>query len=260
MVLLATLAAAALIQGPQELAFAGRAARATALYVSNIFFDAYAADYFAPDVESNPFLHTWSLALEEQFYLLWPLLLLLGLRLRKSNRPPLGLLGAVVGLSLLVCMLSTAQRPTFAFYELPARAWEFGLGGLLACAGTSRLRGLTAAVLGWVGLAVIASVAYLLRDGAGFPGWLAMIPALGTVAVLAAGAGRAPRGVGLLLDSRVMQYLGARSYSWYLWHWPFMVLAADLLPAISVAGKVGVAAASLGCRRAHLSADRAAGA
>jgi peptidoglycan/LPS O-acetylase OafA/YrhL len=246
LVLLATLAAGALIQGPQELEFAGRAARATALYVSNVFFDHNAADYFAPDVESNPFLHTWSLGVEEQFYLVWPLLLLLGMRRGRSNRPLIWLLAGVASLSLLFCIWSTAHRPTLAFYELPARAWEFGLGGLLACAGVSGLRGAAASLLGWLGLAGILVAAYLLRDGAGFPGWLATVPALGTVAVLSAGPARSPCGVGVLLDSRPLQYLGARSYSWYLWHWPFIVLAAAMAPGIPVVGKVIVGAASLG--------------
>ena len=245
LVLLATLAAGSFIQGPQELAFAGRAARATALYVSNVFFDMYAADYFAPDVESNPLLHTWSLGAEEQFYLAWPLLLLLGLRMRKSSRLLLWLFAGVAGLSLLICLWSTAHRPTFAFYELPARAWEFSLGGLLAYAGAPRLRAAATAVLGWLGLATILAVAYLLRDGVGFPGWLAALPVLGTMAVLLS-KGPQRYGVGLLLDSRPMQYLGARSYSWYLWHWPFIVFAADLAPAIPVAGKVICAVASLG--------------
>jgi peptidoglycan/LPS O-acetylase OafA/YrhL len=245
LMMLATLAAGALIEGPQELAFAGRAARATALYVSNIFFDQYAADYFARDVESNPFLHTWSLGAEEQFYLIWPLLLLLGLRLGKS-RALIGLLAAVTGLSFLVSLWSTAYRPTFAFYELPARAWEFGLGGLLACAGAARLRGSVAALLGWLGLAAILVMSYLLRDGTGFPGWLAAVPALATVALLAAGAARHPYGVGALLDARPLQYLGARSYSWYLWHWPFIVLAGAIAPSIPVAAKVLVGVSSLG--------------
>ena len=245
LMMLATLAAGALVQGPQELAFAGRAARATALYISNIFFDQYAADYFARDVESNPFLHTWSLGVEEQFYLVWPLLLLLGLRQGRSNRTLMGLLAAVTGLSFLACLWSTVYRPTFAFYELPARAWEFGLGGLLACAGGTRLRGTVAALLGWLGLAAILVMACLLHDGTGFPGWLATVPALGTVALLAAGPARHPYGVGVLLDARPMQYLGARSYSWYLWHWPFIVLAGALAPAIPVTGKLIVGVVSL---------------
>jgi peptidoglycan/LPS O-acetylase OafA/YrhL len=246
LVVLATLAACVLIQGPQELEFAGRAARATALYVSNVFFDQHAADYFAPDVEANPFLHTWSLGVEEQFYLVWPLLLLLGLRGRRSNRPLLWLLAGVTSLSFLFCLWSTAHRPTLAFYELPARAWEFGLGGLLACAGVSRLHGTAAWLLGWLGLATILVAAYLLRGGSGFPGWLATAPALGTMAVLSAGQAPARRGAGFLLDSRPMQYLGARSYSWYLWHWPFIGLANAIAPAIPVVGKVIVGVVSLG--------------
>jgi peptidoglycan/LPS O-acetylase OafA/YrhL len=232
--------------GSQELQFAGRAARATALYVSNVFFDLHDADYFAPNVESNPFLHTWSLGVEEQFYLVWPLLLLLGLRQGRSHRPLIWLLAGVTSLSLLFCLWATAHRPTLAFYELPARAWEFGLGGLLACAGVSRLRGAAASLVGWLGLAAILLTAYLLRDGAVFPGWIATVPALGTTAVLSAGGVRSPGGVSRLLDSRPLQYLGARSYSWYLWHWPFIVLAAAVAPAIPVAGKLVLGAASLG--------------
>ena len=246
LVLLTTLAAGSFIQVPQEINFAGRAARATALYVSNIFFDHNAADYFAPDVESNPFLHTWSLGVEEQFYLFWPVLIILGLRAGKSIRPLASLLTAVTILSLGFCVWSTFHRPTLAFYELPARAWEFGLGGLLCLARPPKLGQAAWTIGGWSGLAAILLPAFFMADGSHFPGWLAVIPALGTAAVLAAGSALPRRGVGVLLDWRPMQYLGARSYSWYLWHWPFMVFSAAIFPAIPVLGRVIVAAGSLG--------------
>jgi peptidoglycan/LPS O-acetylase OafA/YrhL len=246
LVLLTTLAAGSVIQVPEELNVAGRAARAAALYVSNIFFDHNAADYFAPDVESNPFLHTWSLGVEEQFYLFWPVLLILGLRSGKSIRPLASLLTAVTILSLGFCVWSTFHRPTLAFYELPARAWEFGLGGLLTLASLPKLGRAAWTIVGWSGLSAILLPAFFLTAGSHFPGWLAAIPALGTAAVLAAGSALPRRGVCVLLDWRAMQYLGARSYSWYLWHWPFVVFSAAIFPAIPVVGRVVVAAGSLG--------------
>jgi peptidoglycan/LPS O-acetylase OafA/YrhL len=244
--LLVTLAAASLIQVPEDLTFAARAARATALYVSNVFFDVNAADYFAPDVESNPFLHTWSLGVEEQFYLIWPLLVMVGIRSGATSRPLTVLMSAVTVVSLVFCIWATAHHPTMAFYELPARAWEFAFGGLLACATLPRLGTVTWTTVGWIGLGAILAPAYLLQDDSGFPGWRATIPALGAVAVLAAGAALPRRGVGVLLNWRPMQYIGARSYSWYLWHWPFIVLSAAIAPAIPVAARVVVGVAALG--------------
>jgi peptidoglycan/LPS O-acetylase OafA/YrhL len=246
LVLLVTLAAALVIQAPEELNFTGRAARATALYVSNIFFDVNASDYFAPDVETNPFLHTWSLGVEEQFYLIWPLLVIAAARARQTPRALLALMSAVAVVTLIFCVWSTAHHPTMAFYQLPARAWEFAFGGLLACARLPKLGAAVWTTVGWMGLATILATAYLLRDDAGFPGWVATIPALGTVAVLAAGGALPGRGACILLDSRPMQYLGARSYSWYLWHWPFIVFSVVIAPAIPVTAKLVIGTASLG--------------
>jgi peptidoglycan/LPS O-acetylase OafA/YrhL len=246
LVLLATLAVAVVVQAPEELTFTGRAARATALYVSNVFFDINSADYFAPDVESNPFLHTWSLGVEEQFYLFWPLLVILGTRAAATPRALTALMSAVILVSLVFCIWATAHHPTLAFYELPARAWEFALGGLLTCARLPKLGSGVWSAVGWLGLAAILAPAHLLRDDSDFPGWLATLPALGTVALLAGGTAAPGRGVGMLLNSRPMQYIGARSYSWYLWHWPFIVFGIAIAPAIPVAARVLLGAVALG--------------
>jgi peptidoglycan/LPS O-acetylase OafA/YrhL len=241
--LIVTLAAAAIILAPQELVFAARAARAAALYASNIFFDFDAADYFAPGVELNPLLHTWSLGVEEQFYLFWPALVLLGLGKGGSRGRLLAILGTLTLASFGLCVWMTLRQPTFAFYELPARAWEFGVGGLLALAA---LRAAPWTIIGWAGLLCVLACGWLVPAGPGFPGWRAGLPVAGTLAALAAGAQLPGRGATRLLNLPPLQYLGSRSYSWYLWHWPFVFFAAALVPGIGVGGKVVAAILALG--------------
>ena len=245
--LVITLLVGALILAPQELTLAGRAARATALYMSNVFFAVNAADYFAADVESNPMLHTWSLAVEEQFYLFWPLLIMLGLQLLRSRRALLAVLSGLTVVSLGVSVWFTANGGTFAFYQLPARAWEFGMGGLavLLPPGTLKLPSSRWLALGWLGLVAIVGAGFYISGNTNFPGWIALVPVMGTVAALVAGAEQPNRGAGVLLDSAPLQTLGTLSYSWYLWHWPFLVFSIALFPNIALAGKVAAAAAAL---------------
>ena len=246
--LVVTLAAAALILAPQELVFAARAARAAALYASNVFFDFDAADYFAQGVELNPLLHTWSLGVEEQFYLFWPALVLLGLGRGGTRGRLFAILGTVTLASFALCLWMTLRAPTFAFYELPARAWEFGVGGLLAMLPLAARRLAPAAwiVIGWAGLLCVLACGWLIPAGPGFPGWRAALPVAGTLAALAAGSQLPGRGVVWLLERAPLQYLGSRSYSWYLWHWPFVLFAAALVPGIGVPGRVIAAVAALG--------------
>jgi len=242
-----TLIAAAIIMAPNELTFAGRAGRATALYMSNIFFATNAADYFAPDVKLNPMLHTWSLAVEEQFYLFWPLLIMLGMQFLRSKRALIALLSGLIAISLFTSVWFTAKGGTFAFYQLPARAWEFGVGGLavLLPRATIKLPFGFWLTLGWLGvLAILASGFFILGD-INFPGWIALFPVLGTTVALIAGTEQPHRGAGVLLDSFALQKLGTLSYSWYLWHWPFLVFAIAIFPNISITGKTIVGAGSL---------------
>ncbi len=248
LMLAVTLVASAIVLAPSELLLAGRAARATAVYLSNVFFGRNAADYFAADVRTNPMLHTWSLAVEEQFYLFWPLLIALALVRLRSAKALVAILSAVTALSLAACLWATANTVTFAFYQLPARAWEFGVGGLaslLPVAPDGRGRRWWA-VVGWAGVVTILAAAALTPEGPAFPGWLAVVPAVGTTAALVAGAARRGGGAGLLLDSAPLQRLGTLSYSWYLWHWPFLVLAEALFPGVGTAGKVVAATLALG--------------
>jgi peptidoglycan/LPS O-acetylase OafA/YrhL len=247
LVLLATMLAAAVVFGPQELAFTGHAARAAGLYMSNVFFDRSASDYFAPNVEGNPLLHTWSLGLEEQFYLVWPMLILVSDRGPSRTRRSIWVLSAVTVPSFAYCVYATRVTPTVAFYELPARAWEFGVGGLLALLPASRSSAATswAVACGIVGMGVILATGVLVKGGTGFPGWLALLPVAGTLATLFAGAKAPQRGISAVLGAAPLQFVGARSYSWYLWHWPFVVFAGALFPGVTVGGKIAAAVASL---------------
>jgi peptidoglycan/LPS O-acetylase OafA/YrhL len=246
--LIVTMLLGAFILGPGELSFAGRAARGTAIYLSNIFFGINAADYFNTSVENNPMLHTWSLAVEEQFYLCWPLLIMAGLQGLRSRKALVTILTSLTLISLCVSIWATPRGGTFAFYQLPARAWEFGIGGLAALFVSRRLRPAPRIWVGagWAGVLVIAISSCCLSPGAGnFPGWIALIPVLGTVVALLAGAEAPGKGVGILLALPPLQFLGKTSYSWYLWHWPFLVMALALWPKISISGKLVVAVLAL---------------
>jgi peptidoglycan/LPS O-acetylase OafA/YrhL len=247
LLLVAVTIAAALIFAPEEMAATGRAACAAALYVSNVFFDSTASDYFAPRVEGNPLLHTWSLGIEEQFYLVWPLLLLFAYRGAHAPRRSMGVLAGAVAASFGFCLYASHAEPTIAFFELPSRAWEFAAGGFLALAPLSWAteRAPWVSACGIVGLAMILGAAALLRGGAGFPGFIVLLPVIGALAALFAGSVAPRLGIGAALSAAPLQFLGARSYSWYLWHWPFIVFAGVLFPDIAVYGKLCAAVSSL---------------
>jgi peptidoglycan/LPS O-acetylase OafA/YrhL len=245
--LIVTLLAGVLILGPNEIAFAARAARSSALYASNIFFAINDADYFAPDVATNPLLHTWSLAVEEQFYMCWPLLILLTWKSFRSRRALVLVLFLITAASLSLSVWFTAKGGTFAFYGLPTRAWEFGIGGLAILAPRTGLKFSPAFCigLGLTGLLAIAGSVSFISFDSGFPGWIALIPVCGTVFVLVGTAQLPHAGVAPLLESAPMQILGTLSYSWYLWHWPFLVFAAAIQPNIALPGKIVAAVAAL---------------
>jgi peptidoglycan/LPS O-acetylase OafA/YrhL len=237
-----TIAAGALVYSPMEALHLGRSAIATAVYASNVYFQE-SIGYFAPAAGRNPLLHTWSLAVEEQFYLVWPMLILLAGR-RSRARLAYALAGLCV-VSLLGCVWLTSRHPPIAFYGTPLRAWEFGVGGLACLLPAAAVGRRQAGALAWAGAAAVLAAAVLFSHRTPFPGIAAALPVLGTAALLVAAAS-APRGmVARGLGTPGPQLLGRLSYSWYLWHWPALVITAALVPGLSLGGRVGVALLSL---------------
>ncbi|MBD8080776.1 acyltransferase family protein [Cellulosimicrobium arenosum] len=202
---------------------------AAAAYVENWRLAGRAVDYLAEGVSVSPVQHFWSLSVEEQFYIVWPLLLILVAFVARRFRWPArvvmaaGLLVIVVPSFAWSIVMSTAS-PANAFFVTTTRLWELGIGGLVA-AGVAiwpRVPRALALILGWGGIAAIVAGALLLDESAVWPGSLALVPVLGTAAVIIAGATNSAPG---LLGHRLMVWLGGLSYSLYLWHWPLLIAA-----------------------------------
>lgn len=230
-------------------------ARDAALYVVNWRLAADAVDYLASHNAPTAVQHYWSLSVEEQFYLLWPvLILLLALVARRTGLPTrtavVSGLGVVVVASFWYSVHETAAAPARAYFITPTRMWELGVGGLLAAAVAGR-GALTVSprwrsALALSGFLAVLAGGVLYGPGTAFPGWRAALPALGTAAVIAARAPDTGRTPGRLLATRPVQWLGDVSYSLYLWHWPLIVLTPDVTHRpFGVADGVGVLLLSL---------------
>ncbi|WP_153504715.1 acyltransferase family protein [Cumulibacter manganitolerans] len=250
LVLVATAGGSIVLQSPlgfqQDTATVGLGA---VLWMANVAIYHRVGGYFDRSADQLPLLHTWSLSVEEQFYLVFPLLVLIGWRLSRRYRH------ALAGAVLLVCAASLAfgaaasvgalhwvDRPTeFAFYMSPARAWEFGAGAVLAILEQRghRLGTRIAPWAAWVGLAgVLASLA-IIDESTPFPGFIALVPVLSSALLLAGGHVRSTPS--RLLASAPMRWLGDQSYGWYLWHWPCIVFARLLWPGSLVAACLAAA-------------------
>lgn len=187
------------------------------------------------DLESTPVQHFWSLSVEEQFYLVWPLLIIAALWLAtRLGRRRLAVVAAVLGVataaSFVHGMILTGQDHNVAYFSTLSRAWEFGVGGLLALLPVlvgERLRR-TRALASWAGLAAIAVAALTFTDPEAFPGWIALLPVLGTAAVIWAGMPRAALSPAPVAGLRPVQWFGDLSYSLYLWHWPIIMFTPYL--------------------------------
>ena len=246
-VLIATLLIGLNLVDPLDRPDVGLDGAAAALSVGNVRFAMGAGDYFANVGAPSPFLHFWSLAVEEQFYLVWPALILLVARGRHAHRRVTAALVVVAAASFGLNLFLTDAAANWAFYSLPTRAWELALGGLLACGAVAiaRLPERLVGLAGWAGLAAIAISAMTFDSGMAWPGTAALLPAVGTVLVLAGGSRRL--GPGRLLSTAPLRFLGKVSYSLYLVHWPILVLApfviGSQLDDLARAGLVGLSIA-----------------
>lgn len=226
------------------------AGRAAVLYLANFWFAGRAVDYLGGDAASNPTLHMWSLAVEEQFYIVWPLIVAGLVASAAAARRQLRLLGGVAlisAVSLLACIWMTWHTQPWAFFGMPFRAWEFGIGGL-ACLFGERLKMLplqARTVLAALGGALILAGVVLLTDAGLFPGVWAILPAGGTALLLASLHGNQPSPQQSVLSSWPLVRMGDISYSWYLWHWPLLVFAEVMWPRHSPVVTGAVVAASI---------------
>jgi len=221
---------------------------AAALSVANIRFALASGDYFTAVATPSPFLHYWSLSVEEQFYLVWPATLLVIAKLggRRLLGPAILVITVV---SLVLALATTEVAAGWAFYSLPTRAWQLAVGGLLAIVALERVQvravsGALAAV-GWLGLGGVLLAGLVFDELLAYPGWWALLPTLGAVLIIAGGDRRG--GPGFLLETRPLRFLGRISYALYLWHWPLLVLPAVAfggdLPPLARLALVGLAVA-----------------
>jgi peptidoglycan/LPS O-acetylase OafA/YrhL len=217
-----------------------KAALTTTFFCSNWYFSHVNLYYFSHGLIPSPLLHTWSLAVEEQIYLVWPIFLLLLTRTAKNVQIRVLAIAAVTVLSFAACAWLTSRNQVLAFYLSPPRAWEFSIGGML---GMVPLHWLTAHEklckrLGAAGSFALVLSGVMIAGSARFPGYIAAVPVLATLAALLAGSAAPDSPAVRWLHWRPLQYVGRISYSLYLWHWPILIMVPEMLHDHSIAIRV----------------------
>ncbi|MBT2249956.1 acyltransferase [Arthrobacter sp. BHU FT2] len=205
---------------------------AAALYAANFNFAAQTSGYFA-DSDPSPFVHFWSLAVEEQFYFVWPILLFLAFKARRSKHLIVYVLVGVFATSLALSIVLSHTAPTSSYYLLHTRAWELAAGAItfLLTAKIPAMKAWTRGLLLAAGLGTIILSAFFITKSMEFPGSVALFPVLGTMCVILASSGGSMAPFGdKLLGNKPMLFFGNISYALYLWHWPLLVIPQLLTP------------------------------
>ncbi|XLY90012.1 acyltransferase family protein [Ectopseudomonas mendocina] len=204
---------------------------ASTFYVQNWWLASQAVDYLAEDNAAGLLRHYWSLSVEEQYYIFWPLLFLAVTAVIKASRQRPGfvfgwIIAVIAIVSLAYSIYLTNSNPGLAYFATTTRAWELAIGGLLAVAlqKHGQIKAPWAPALGWAGLLAIGVACLGFDEATAFPGYAALLPTLGTALVISAGRSELWWASYRLLALRPMQYIGGISYSLYLWHWPVVVL------------------------------------
>lgn len=239
-VLLVTAFVSWMVMYPLEMREVTTQLAAAGAYVVNMLFAREGSDYLGTDVAASPVLHYWSLAVEEQFYLLWPLVVLLLAGRKRThtkrshangvdmNRIRIGL-GVVTVSSFVAAVVITHRSQPWAFYGLHTRAWEFAIGGMAAVAWHPLRRFVNRfqIAVGFIAMTALVATIVAFDGRTVFPGPWAALPVLATSALILVGTGPGP--LTGLLRSTPMQWVGDRSYSFYLWHWPAIVLVPKII-------------------------------
>jgi peptidoglycan/LPS O-acetylase OafA/YrhL len=214
---------------PNEFFMLGQEALYAALMALN-FLVAGQQGYFDAAATAKPFLHLWSLGVEEQFYIAAPLLLAAGLAAyRRWPRLLLTLLALSVAASFAACVYYSGTPTNLSFYMAPMRAWEFAAGGAIGAVlpRLRRLPGGAVETAGWLGLAGVLAAVFGFGPDAAYPSYLALLPVAGTALVIAAGIVRPLGSMARLMSWGPLVWIGLCSYAWYLWHWPLLVFARE---------------------------------
>jgi peptidoglycan/LPS O-acetylase OafA/YrhL len=208
---------------------------ASTFYVENWYLAFSSADYLGHGGEPTTVQHYWSLSLEEQFYVVWPLLMLLAAWIAtkwmrgRTRTVVLVTLGVVTVASFLFCVVFTLTNPAPAYFVTFGRMWQFGVGAMIALIPLLRVQNpIVSFVLGWGGILVLLFVAFRFDGQTPFPGYAAALPTLGAAAIIAASNSRRWWYPTRILSLRPARFVGDISYSLYLWHWPLIVIAPSV--------------------------------
>lgn len=266
LVLVTTIILGAMVYAPLEQRYLANTAVATATYLSNVLFALGATDYLGADQHTNPLLHTWSLSLEEQFYIVWPLFVMVAFgatrwqRHKSDYRRLIVWMAGAVAISFAVSSYLTSTNQPWAFFSSPTRAWEFAVGacGILLPVGSVRKilghrvnlgrdenRPRLVQICGWTGMGGFLAGAVLYTGETSFPGTAALLPVFSTILVLRAGAAATESRLSKLLALGPLQRVGRVSYSWYLWHWPVLVFGTAIFQGLSITFRILLLVGSL---------------